>query len=249
MQAKLYLSIIDDVIESMRELFLDEGLEDRVLDDLRHVSYIRRNPAKIHKMHILTQVTAKLGHLVRKYTCYQEDRLLCPLLCSFGSQRWCSQKQWKTWGKTTTHPTLCCSSLPTTDRLIKRSQVTLCHLKQTAFDKASISNYIASNAACQTEFTLDVPWMELFLADDTVVIRGACSTLIFAFSISCDPHESEYPQFLKAQGKCWKIFYSTSPPWPHIALYIMHHNLDLKSSWIFIFVILTTVHYTSLRNT
>ncbi|XP_039996000.1 TFIIA-alpha and beta-like factor isoform X2 [Xiphias gladius] len=36
-EAKLYLSIIDDVIESMRELFLDEGLEDRVLDDLRHL--------------------------------------------------------------------------------------------------------------------------------------------------------------------------------------------------------------------
>nr|XP_046257339.1 TFIIA-alpha and beta-like factor isoform X2 [Scatophagus argus] len=35
--AKLYLSIIDDVIESMRELFLDEGLEDRVLEDLRHL--------------------------------------------------------------------------------------------------------------------------------------------------------------------------------------------------------------------
>uniref|UniRef100_UPI0037E89859 TFIIA-alpha and beta-like factor n=1 Tax=Semicossyphus pulcher TaxID=241346 RepID=UPI0037E89859 len=35
--AKLYLSIIDDVIESMRELFSDEGLEDRVLDDLRHL--------------------------------------------------------------------------------------------------------------------------------------------------------------------------------------------------------------------
>ncbi|XP_038136058.1 TFIIA-alpha and beta-like factor [Cyprinodon tularosa] len=35
--AKLYLSIIDDVIESMKELFLDEGLEDRVLDDLRHL--------------------------------------------------------------------------------------------------------------------------------------------------------------------------------------------------------------------
>ncbi|XP_061914367.1 TFIIA-alpha and beta-like factor [Entelurus aequoreus] len=35
--AKLYMSIIDDVIESMRELFLDEGLEDRVLDDLRHL--------------------------------------------------------------------------------------------------------------------------------------------------------------------------------------------------------------------
>uniref|UniRef100_A0A3Q1FPF8 General transcription factor IIA, 1-like n=1 Tax=Acanthochromis polyacanthus TaxID=80966 RepID=A0A3Q1FPF8_9TELE len=37
LQAKLYLSIIDDVIDSMRELFLDEGLEDRVLDDLRHL--------------------------------------------------------------------------------------------------------------------------------------------------------------------------------------------------------------------
>ncbi|KAM4729455.1 stonin-1 [Anableps anableps] len=35
--AKLYLSIIDDVIDSMKELFLDEGLEDRVLDDLRHL--------------------------------------------------------------------------------------------------------------------------------------------------------------------------------------------------------------------
>ncbi|XP_076022022.1 TFIIA-alpha and beta-like factor [Genypterus blacodes] len=35
--AKLYLSIIDDVIESMRELFVDEGIEDRVLDDLRHL--------------------------------------------------------------------------------------------------------------------------------------------------------------------------------------------------------------------
>uniref|UniRef100_A0AAQ4PTS3 General transcription factor IIA, 1-like n=1 Tax=Gasterosteus aculeatus aculeatus TaxID=481459 RepID=A0AAQ4PTS3_GASAC len=35
--AKLYLSIIDDVIESMRELFTDEGLEDRVLDDLRQI--------------------------------------------------------------------------------------------------------------------------------------------------------------------------------------------------------------------
>uniref|UniRef100_A0A3Q2WWN1 Uncharacterized protein n=1 Tax=Haplochromis burtoni TaxID=8153 RepID=A0A3Q2WWN1_HAPBU len=41
--AKLYLSIIDDVIDSVRELFLDEGVEDRVLDDLRHVSL--NNPA------------------------------------------------------------------------------------------------------------------------------------------------------------------------------------------------------------
>ncbi|KAF6723727.1 Stonin-1 [Oryzias melastigma] len=36
-QAKLYLSIIDDVIDNMKELFLDEGIEDRVLDDLRHL--------------------------------------------------------------------------------------------------------------------------------------------------------------------------------------------------------------------
>ncbi|XP_071337054.1 TFIIA-alpha and beta-like factor isoform X2 [Trachinotus anak] len=35
--AKLYLSIIDDVIESMRELFLDEGLEDCILDELRRL--------------------------------------------------------------------------------------------------------------------------------------------------------------------------------------------------------------------
>ncbi|XP_026164819.1 TFIIA-alpha and beta-like factor [Mastacembelus armatus] len=35
--AKLYLSIIDDVIETMRELFMDEGLEDRVLDDLKQL--------------------------------------------------------------------------------------------------------------------------------------------------------------------------------------------------------------------
>lgn len=40
MQAKFYLSIIDDVIESIRELFLDEGLEDRLVDDLRHVGSI-----------------------------------------------------------------------------------------------------------------------------------------------------------------------------------------------------------------
>ncbi|XP_037534579.1 TFIIA-alpha and beta-like factor [Nematolebias whitei] len=35
--AKLYLSIIDDVIENMKELFQDEGLEDRVLDGLRQL--------------------------------------------------------------------------------------------------------------------------------------------------------------------------------------------------------------------
>ncbi|CAL8285260.1 unnamed protein product [Arctogadus glacialis] len=35
--AKLYMSIIEDVVESMRELILDEGLEDRVLDDLKRM--------------------------------------------------------------------------------------------------------------------------------------------------------------------------------------------------------------------
>ncbi|KAJ8248288.1 hypothetical protein GJAV_G00240420 [Gymnothorax javanicus] len=34
---KLYLSIIEDVIESLRELFQDEGVEERVLDDLRQM--------------------------------------------------------------------------------------------------------------------------------------------------------------------------------------------------------------------
>lgn len=36
-QPKLYLSIIDDVIDSIRELFIDEGVEERVLDELRQV--------------------------------------------------------------------------------------------------------------------------------------------------------------------------------------------------------------------
>ncbi|KAG7250119.1 hypothetical protein CRUP_005757, partial [Coryphaenoides rupestris] len=31
------MSIIEDVIESVRELILDEGLEDRVLDDLKQL--------------------------------------------------------------------------------------------------------------------------------------------------------------------------------------------------------------------
>ncbi|KAL6466481.1 hypothetical protein MHYP_G00242850 [Metynnis hypsauchen] len=34
---KLYLSIIDDVMESIRELFLEEGVEERVLEDLRRL--------------------------------------------------------------------------------------------------------------------------------------------------------------------------------------------------------------------
>ncbi|XP_059421426.1 TFIIA-alpha and beta-like factor [Carassius carassius] len=34
---KLYLSVIEDVIESIRELFIDEGVEERVLDNLRQL--------------------------------------------------------------------------------------------------------------------------------------------------------------------------------------------------------------------
>ncbi|XP_066517313.1 TFIIA-alpha and beta-like factor isoform X2 [Hoplias malabaricus] len=34
---KLYLSIIDDVMDSIRELFLEEGVEERVIDDLRQM--------------------------------------------------------------------------------------------------------------------------------------------------------------------------------------------------------------------
>ncbi|KAK3523224.1 hypothetical protein QTP86_022944 [Hemibagrus guttatus] len=36
-QPKLYLSIIDDVIESVREVFTDEGVEERVIDELRQL--------------------------------------------------------------------------------------------------------------------------------------------------------------------------------------------------------------------
>lgn len=62
MQAKFYLSIIDDVIESIRELFLDEGLEDRLVDDLRHVSYVCP--------HILAQLS-KIDHLRRMYLSWE----------------------------------------------------------------------------------------------------------------------------------------------------------------------------------
>ncbi|KAL4641221.1 stonin-1 [Arapaima gigas] len=36
-QPKLYISVIDDVIESVREVFLDEGVEERVLEELRQL--------------------------------------------------------------------------------------------------------------------------------------------------------------------------------------------------------------------
>lgn len=53
------MSIIDDVIESIRELFLDEGLEDRLVDDLRHVSYVFSKT----KLHILA-LLSKIDHLL-----------------------------------------------------------------------------------------------------------------------------------------------------------------------------------------
>lgn len=119
MQAKFYLSIIDDVIESIRELFLDEGLEDRLVDDLRHVSYVSPNK-------IVHPGPAEQNQSSSSDVSYQGVRQPCLLICSSGNQRWCSQKQWKTWGRaTSTHPTLCCSFLLTTDRPIRRSPVTL----------------------------------------------------------------------------------------------------------------------------
>ena len=38
MQAKLYHSVIDEVIESMREAVLEEGIDDQVLAELKQVS-------------------------------------------------------------------------------------------------------------------------------------------------------------------------------------------------------------------
>uniref|UniRef100_A0AAY5F204 Uncharacterized protein n=1 Tax=Electrophorus electricus TaxID=8005 RepID=A0AAY5F204_ELEEL len=51
---KLYFSIIDDVIESIRELFLDEGVPEGVLDDLRQVilSNIASHGCFIHELFV-----------------------------------------------------------------------------------------------------------------------------------------------------------------------------------------------------
>ena len=55
---------MDDVIESMRELFLDEGLEDRALDDLRHVSYNLYNPCFVYlKRNKLLSLTAVVSYI------------------------------------------------------------------------------------------------------------------------------------------------------------------------------------------
>lgn len=37
MQAKLYRSVIEDVIEGVRDLFAEEGVEEQVLKDLKQV--------------------------------------------------------------------------------------------------------------------------------------------------------------------------------------------------------------------
>uniref|UniRef100_A0A8D3BX81 Uncharacterized protein n=1 Tax=Scophthalmus maximus TaxID=52904 RepID=A0A8D3BX81_SCOMX len=40
---KLYKSVIEDVINEVRELFLDEGVDEQVLLELKTVSHQRRN--------------------------------------------------------------------------------------------------------------------------------------------------------------------------------------------------------------
>lgn len=126
LQAKLYLSVIDDVIESMRELFVEEGFEDRVLDDLRHVS-LNCCPILWKQKKNKKQSTAELCWVCQNKSevCWSSEEVcagkegwvLCLLRCSFGSQRWCSLKQWRTSGRTTsTRLTFCCSFLTTTNR-------------------------------------------------------------------------------------------------------------------------------------
>lgn len=135
-------------------------------------------------------VTAQLDCLVRKCACYQEDRRLCPLLCSSGSQRWCSLKQWRTWGKAmSTHPTLCCSSLLTTDRLIRRSPVT------ELLEINCFWHYIICDGACQIEsIVIKILVFFSYCSDSGGVAQSFdfCDLLCsdsFALSLSCDPHE------------------------------------------------------------
>lgn len=40
MQPELYKSIIEDVIEGVRELFAEEGVEEQVLKDLKQVCWV-----------------------------------------------------------------------------------------------------------------------------------------------------------------------------------------------------------------
>lgn len=161
------------------------------------------------------KVTSVEGRLVRMYTCYQEDMLLCLLLCSCGSRRWCSQKRWRTWGKTaSTHPTSCCSSLPTTGIPIRRSQV-MCCLWQTTFDKASKSNYclqysqshgsnaqsVSARSRCALNRIIFSRWHHRH-SEASSLLEFIIITVILPFSFSCEPSKSEYPKFPQAQGKC-----------------------------------------------
>lgn len=105
---------------------------------------------------------------------------LCLLLCSSGSRRWCSRKRWRTWGKTTsTHPTLCCSSLPTTDNMIRRSRVMRC-LWQTASDKASKSNYCLQYSQSNGSYAQSV----------SAHLRCALNRIIFSRWHHCDSETS-----------------------------------------------------------
>jgi len=178
LQAKLYLSIIDDVIESMRELFLDEGLEDRVLDDLKHVSYIVLLHLKNNTCNAQVRPSS-------------EDIRCFFLLCSFGSQRWCSQKQWKTSGKIiSTRPTLYCSSPPTTVGSIRHSQVTQICLKWTASCLGGI--FVWASALDTFDF---------FLLSASVVIPAS-------------QNFHSFPMKASSIKMC-----SSSSPWPRMALY------------------------------
>ncbi|XP_069545912.1 TFIIA-alpha and beta-like factor [Brachyistius frenatus] len=74
--AKLYLSIIDDVIDSMREVFMAEGLEDRVLDDLRHLWESKMMQSKamedfrknINSSNFVLQLPAGCSHIDQELT-------------------------------------------------------------------------------------------------------------------------------------------------------------------------------------
>lgn len=149
------------------------------------------------------KVTSMEGRLARMYTCYQEDMLLCLLLCSCGSRRWCSQKRWRTWGRTaSTHPTSCCSSLPTTGIPIRRSQV-MCCLWQTTFDKASKSNYclqysqshgsnaqsVSARSRCALNRIIFSRWHHRH-SEASSLLEFIISTVILPFSFSCEPSKS-----------------------------------------------------------
>lgn len=46
---------------------------------------------------------------------------------------------------------------------------------------------------------------DVFLIDFVCICDPFCSFLFLSVSISCDPLQSEYPQFPKAQGECFTV--------------------------------------------